>query len=284
MALNISQSSEIRPDQLLILAGKGEIVCNALTYLIEDLKFPSSNILAVPVQNDQGVDTWHRSLRQIATKFGAQVISPEDAYQVSNSIFLSLEFDKIIKPELFVTDKLFNIHFSKLPAYKGVYTSIFPILNGERESGVTLHCIDPGIDTGDIIAQKIFAIELEDTARSLFDKYHYFAFELFKEQIGILLSGSYKQTPQTPQGSTFYSRKAIDPFDYHVNLYKTSFEIHNQLRALIFPEYQLPQLEGIRICSSTLHEEFIGRRMFEDRGSEFVLSGIDGYKIIAQKA
>lgn len=69
-------------------------------------------------------------------------------------IFISLEFDKIVNPDLFKDARLYNIHFSLLPSYKGMYTSAIPILNGEEMVGVTFHEIDKGIDTGNIIAQK----------------------------------------------------------------------------------------------------------------------------------
>ena len=74
--------------------------------------------------------------------------------------FISLEFDKIINTSLFKTTNLFNIHFSLLPRYKGMYTSILPILNGDKISGVTLHKIDRGIDTGDIIDKCSFRLIL----------------------------------------------------------------------------------------------------------------------------
>ena len=48
-----------------------------------------------------------------------------------------------------------------------MYTSYWPIKNGEKKSGVTLHKIDSGIDTGDIISQLSFDID-EDTLFSLY--------------------------------------------------------------------------------------------------------------------
>ena len=52
-----------------------------------------------------------------------------------------------------------------------MYTSCLPILNGETITGVTLHKIDSGIDTGYIIKQKVFKININDTARDLYLKY-----------------------------------------------------------------------------------------------------------------
>ena len=52
-----------------------------------------------------------------------------------------------------------------------ILVSIFPILNGESTSGTTLHLIDHGIDTGDVITHNEFQIDLQDTCRDLYFKY-----------------------------------------------------------------------------------------------------------------
>ena len=50
-----------------------------------------------------------------------------------------------------MSKELFNFHFSLLPKYRGCHTNFFQIYNGEKYSGVTLHKINNGIDTGPII-------------------------------------------------------------------------------------------------------------------------------------
>ena len=82
-----------------------------------------------------------------------KIISLNQAYRIPNLIFISIHYDKIIKIENFKTKNLYNFHFSLLPKYKGMHTGAHPIINGENYSGVTLHKIDNGIDTGDVIDQ-----------------------------------------------------------------------------------------------------------------------------------
>ena len=69
-----------------------------------------------------------------------------------------------------------------------MYTSAMPIINGEQESGVTLHKSDNGIDTGDIIDQLCFKITANYTARDLYYKYLDYGFDLFKNNIEALLN------------------------------------------------------------------------------------------------
>jgi methionyl-tRNA formyltransferase len=57
-----------------------------------------------------------------------------------------------------------NVHGGLLPAYRGGHVMQWAILNGERETGVTLHYVDEGIDTGPIVAQTRFPIGPDDDA------------------------------------------------------------------------------------------------------------------------
>ncbi|EAK4283901.1 hypothetical protein C3B33_07765 [Campylobacter upsaliensis] len=261
------------------IAGKNDIAVNALEFLLTF--YEPKDLIVVPNQNDEGKDTWQRSLKKAAQKYGVKIVSLEKCYDVKDLLFISLEFDLIIKPEKFVSKRLFNIHFSNLPKYKGVYTSIMPILYGEKEAGVTLHCIDDGIDTGDIISQRLFKIGLNDTARDLYFKYLKNAFLLFKLKFKNLESGNYKRQKQDLMGS-FFTRKSVE-FERKLDLNKTSFEIHNELRAFIFEEYQLPQINHFQIVKSRLSKKFIGRKVFKEFNDKFILSGIDGFKIEVRK-
>jgi methionyl-tRNA formyltransferase len=223
--------------------------------------------------DDIGVDTWRPSLKKYAIENNIKIVSLEDVYPVKNLVFVSVEFDKLINPKLFASKKLINVHYSLLPKYRGCLTSIWPILNGETKSGVTIHLIDDGIDTGPILDQIEFDIDINDTARDL-----YFKYMNTSKDITIDLNSSSESILQPILGTSYYSSRSLDLMNIKIDLNKTSFEIHNQIRAFIFPEYQLPTLFGRKITSSILTNEFIGRnkREIEDK---MIISGMDGYKI-----
>ena len=151
---------------MICVAGKNSIAVNIASYIM-----PSCVVLN---KDDAGVDTWQPSLGKWAKNSDTKITSIDSLYDDTHLIFISAEYDALINPELFKpTAKLFNIHFSDLPKYRGAHTSIHPILNGEMFGGVTIHYIDNGIDTGPIIAQKTFVIDINDTARDLYFKYPY---------------------------------------------------------------------------------------------------------------
>ncbi len=262
----------------LCIAGKNSIAVNALKFALKHLA--SDEICIVSNANDIGLDSWQPSLLKVARNLNVRVCTLQEVQDLKNITFISLEFDKIIDIHKFQTKELYNIHFSALPKYKGCFTSITPILNGESQSGVTLHRIDNGIDTGEICAQKMFKIDLQDSARDLYFKYLKFGFLLFCEYFETLLCGKLESQKQSNLNASYFSRKELD-LNLKINLNKTSFEIHNQLRAFIFKEYQLPKIQGLSIEKSILSDELIAKNTLQKYKNKFIIAGIDGFKIEA---
>ena len=152
----------------ICIAGKNDIAVNILLHCIEN--YSEYKIVCVTNKNETGVNLWQKSLKWFAERNNVEVVSLQDIYEMEELLFLSLEFDRIIKPEKFKSTELYNIHFSMLPKYKGMFTSVLPILNNEEHTGVTLHKIRDGIDTGEIIEQQKVVIEPDDTAFNLYIK------------------------------------------------------------------------------------------------------------------
>ncbi len=233
---------------MLVIAGKNNIAVNALNYVIEQLDI---KIAVVCNETDDGVHSWQQSLRKTAKDKEVRILTLAEAYDVAD-VFLSLEFDKIIRPANFRTDRLYNIHFSLLPKYKGMYTSIWPILNDEGVSGVTLHEIDAGIDTGAIVDQRAFSISENDRASDLYDNYLRHSYELFINNIKNLISGKTISKKQSPQRSTYYAKSSIDFKNLSIDLNQTAYVIKKQILAYSFRVYQLPVVNGRRITGAKI--------------------------------
>jgi len=224
----------------ICLAGKNEIAVYGLHLLLEYVV--KENLCVLCNATDDGFDTWQPSLLKAAIENDIEVKTLGECYGIDGLIFISLEFDKIISPNKFMNANLYNIHLSNLPSYKGMYTSALPLLNGEKSSGVTLHYIDSGIDTGDIIEQIQFPINESDNARNLYEKYLVYSKKLLKENIVKLLIDDVRSHPQGANGSTYFSKKEIDYSCLEVDLKRTAEQIKNQIRAFTFPEYQVPKV------------------------------------------
>ena len=183
----------------ICIAGKNSIAVAGLYFIYEQFR-EHYNIVVLPDDKDSGLDEWQPSLKKHATLLGLNLVSLSDVYEVEDLCFISLEYFKLIKPEKFKDARLYNIHFSLLPAYKGMYTSAHPILNGEKRSGCTIHRIDEGIDTGSIIAQISFPMKKDIYCKELYEKYLLNGQKLVEKTIGNIIEDNYDAIPQSLEG------------------------------------------------------------------------------------
>lgn len=234
----------------LCIAGKNDIAVNILDYIAKNIR--NVDLCFTSDRTDTGIDTWQKSAKKYARINGIKEVELDDLYTKDNLIFLSLEYDRIINPDKFKTDRLYNVHFSLLPKYKGMYTSIWPILNGEKESGVTLHIIRRGIDTGEIIDQDRININYDMNSYQLYTQYIDLGTSLIKKNIKKLISNDFNSIPQSKADSTYYSKSSINFNRIKLDVNATANQIHNQIRAFAFKPYQLLQYNGKRLLSSKI--------------------------------
>lgn len=234
------------------IAGKNEIATYCASWLLIKGFVSKDELLVCFNKSDKEVDTFQRSFKKYSRENNLNEVSLDQLYCINELYFFSLEFDRIIDPIKFQSKKMYNIHFSLLPKYKGMYTSSWPLLNGEKKSGVTLHEIDQGIDTGDVIDQLEFIIEEDDNSRKLYFKYTIHGIDLFKRNFRRVISGNYQAKRQPALNSSYYSKSSINYAHLTIDLNKTAVEIYNQIRAFSFIEYQLPIVHGYRISSAEL--------------------------------
>ncbi len=127
-------------------------------------------------------------------------------------------------------DGFVNVHPSLLPKYRGgnPYSAI--IMNGEKESGVTLHLMDEGFDTGDILLQKTFKINPNETMGTLFNKTNFMGLDMLVEVLQNYELGVMNRTKQ-PEGE-FPVGNGIDDEDLFIDFSKSPDEIERFVRAL----------------------------------------------------
>jgi methionyl-tRNA formyltransferase len=124
-------------------------------------------------------------------------------------IIICVMYEKILGPELIKKSTCFNFHPGILPEYKGSGTFSWVIINEEKKAGITLHLIDRGLDTGDVIEIREFLIGKEDTAYSLFLRGEDVIFKMFKNWYVDLLRGQYTAMPQRGDKGKLYYKKDL---------------------------------------------------------------------------
>ena len=153
-------------------------------------------------------------------------------------LFVSMSFNQIFKKEIINLPKLktINCHAGKLPFYRGRNILNWALINDEKEFGITVHFMDEGIDTGDIILQKTYPISDTDDYNTLLEVAHtscaevlYEAILLFKKENGVQ---PINQTAIHPIGFYCPQRKEGDEI---LEWNQTSREVFNFVRAITFP-------------------------------------------------
>lgn len=136
-------------------------------------------LFANPGDEDPG--RWFRSASELARERGIPVFAPAKINAEENARLIRelrpdcvfvVYYDQILKPGIIGIPPrgCFNLHLALAESYRGCYPTTWALLNGETVTGVTLHAIDAGVDSGDIVAEAEVAIDPEDTGRSLYDK------------------------------------------------------------------------------------------------------------------
>jgi methionyl-tRNA formyltransferase len=240
---------------LIVVAGKNDIAVHGLKLALQ--YFNRSDIIAVVNANDTGVDDWQRSYFKFASEAGVKIISLKELYCRDDiRLFLSLEFDKIVSTDNLKTERIYNIHFSVLPKYKGMYTSIWPILFGDDFSGVTLHEIDCGIDTGKIVAQKTFPLVDSDRSQDCYKKYIKYSKELLSENFHRLVSIEKASSErQLSERSSYFSKNTIDFSELNIDFKNTAWKIKRQIYAFSFRPYQLMKFNGRSVSNALITED-----------------------------
>lgn len=97
-----------------------------------------------------------------------------------------------------------NVHASLLPRYRGAAPIPAAILNGDRETGITIILMDEGLDTGPVVARRAIPILPEDTAGTLTDKLAALGAELLLEILPVWVNGQIEPQPQ--EGEATYTK------------------------------------------------------------------------------
>jgi methionyl-tRNA formyltransferase len=191
-------------------------------------------------------DTKDNTLRDFATKYKIDYLCPilinsdefiETAKSYNIDLFVSMSFNQIFKTPILNIPKLgvINCHAGKLPFYRGRNILNWALINDEKEFGITVHYIDEGIDTGDIIKQHCFSISDKDDYNSLLEIAYIECAAILYKAIKELQVGNSKRIAQStihPVG--FYcGRRGIGDEMIHWN--QPSRNLFNFIRSINKP-------------------------------------------------
>ena len=119
-------------------------------------------------------------------------------------IFVVAAFGQILSKEILDMPRLgcINIHASLLPKYRGAAPIQWAVMNGDKESGVTIQQMNEGVDTGDIILQKTIGLDVKETGESLFDRLAVLGAEAVVEALAQFENGTVTRRRQNEEESS----------------------------------------------------------------------------------
>lgn len=146
-------------------------------------------------------------------------------------VFISMYFGRLFSPDLLAVPKVgcINMHPSLLPKYRGQGPSTWPLYYGDTETGQTIHWLDEGIDSGDVIAQRAIPIAHDDTSKTLGRKLEDLGVALFGETWPLISAGKAPREKQDDSLATY--SVAGRPRHAVIDWTRTVVELCNQVRA-----------------------------------------------------
>ncbi|MBP8910447.1 MAG: bifunctional UDP-4-amino-4-deoxy-L-arabinose formyltransferase/UDP-glucuronic acid oxidase ArnA [Phycisphaerae bacterium] len=194
--------------------------------------------------DDPQENLWFRSVAELAAAQNIPVFAPQDInhplwvrriQDMAPDVLFSFYYRKMVKPAILEIPPrgCLNLHGSLLPKYRGRCPVNWVLINGETQTGVTLHHMTPAPDAGDIVSQKVVPISQDDTARSLHEKLANASRELLDEILPQIKSGTAPRTPQDAAQATYFGGRRPD--DGEINWTSTPHQIRNLVRAVTRP-------------------------------------------------
>ena len=180
-------------------------------------------------------------VKECALKYNLPVFQPErikrpeavaELKKFPADVFVVAAFGQILSEEILTMPKYgcINIHASLLPKYRGAAPIQWCIVDGEKETGVTIMQMDAGIDTGDILFTKKVAITEEETGGSLFVKLSQAGAELIVEALPKIEAGEVSPVKQDETQSNY--ARMLKKEDGQINWNRPAEEIGRQVRGM----------------------------------------------------
>jgi methionyl-tRNA formyltransferase len=184
------------------------------------------------------------TLEAAARARGVRVLRParcntpafvETVAALAPELGLSIAYDQILRRPLLDLPPhgILNVHAGKLPRYRGRNVINWAILNGEEEIGITVHMVDEGIDSGDIVLQRTLPIGWTDGYGDVLARVVAAIPDLVSEAVRGVAAGTLVRTPQDPAQATYVGGRGEG--DEWLDWSDTSRNLHNKIRAITRP-------------------------------------------------
>lgn len=210
-----------------------------------EMLIAEEDVIAVVTQPDRPVGRKRvmtpPPVKEVALENGIEVYQPEKISQSDDlqtlidmepDLIVTAAFGQILPKSLLDAPKLgaINVHASLLPKYRGGAPIHQAIIDGEKETGVTIMYMAPKLDAGDIISQQAIEIEANDNVESMHDKLSFLGADLLKKTLPEIINGTNDRIAQDDDKATFASN--ISREDERIDWTQSAEQVYNHIRGL----------------------------------------------------
>ena len=208
-------------------------------------------------KDDPNENIWFDSVAELAASHGIPVFAPDDINhplwtqrirEMNPDVLFSFYYRDMVKPVILDIPPggCLNLHGSLLPAYRGRCPVNWVLVNGEKETGVTLHHMVPQPDAGDIVSQRRVAIADADAAASLHEKLTHAAGQMLDDVLPRIKDGSAPRRAQDHAKASYYGGRR--PEDGEIDWSLPAHAVRNVVRAVTRPYPGAFSFLGDRKC------------------------------------
>jgi methionyl-tRNA formyltransferase len=227
----------------IVYLGTKPIGAHCLKFLLEQQQRLNIEVIAIGTQ-DRKEFSDENEIIALANKYHIPLLNhPNDIPECD--IIYSVQYHKILKQQHIdkAREIAVNLHLAPLPDYRGCNQFSFAIFDGATVFGVTIHLIDTGVDSGDILFEDRFLLEPDIWVKELLDKSVAHGQQLFEATLDKIIQKDYTLTPQTSlvasRGLHIYTRKDIQDLKL-IRLDENASKIAKRIRATYMPGFEPP--------------------------------------------
>ncbi|MRR58138.1 MAG: formyltransferase [Deltaproteobacteria bacterium] len=194
-------------------------------------------------EDSSSEEIWFSSVKELAERNGipchvGDVNLPENMEllrEIGPDFLFSFYYRFMINKEILDIPKrgALNLHGSLLPKYRGRVPINWAVINGEKETGATLHYMVEKPDAGDIVDQEKVSIEFSDSARDVFQKVTDAAVRLIGRSWPLLLAGKAARNPMDLSSGSYYGGRK--PSDGLIDWTRSAVGVYNLVRGVTHP-------------------------------------------------
>ena len=211
---------------------------------LEELLRQGAEVALIFTHEDSPAEKiWFLSVRDLADRNGIPYLTSDinepagidRLKEIAPDFILSFYYRNMIKPEVLDLARkgALNLHGSFLPKYRGRVPVNWVVINGETETGATLHYMVEKPDAGEIVDREKVDIAFTDTAFDVFTKVTAAAVRVIARAWPLLLAGTAPRIPMDLAAGSYYGGRK--PADGLIDWTRSAVQIYNLIRGVTHP-------------------------------------------------